>query len=71
MYATEGARGLFAGLGPRVAHVALTSAAFFALFEYGKLLLKPNRAEGDKRLLPKLISKRRELIWKRQFVPES
>lgn len=64
------AQGLFKGLGPRVAHVALTSATFFALFEYTKLLLKPQRVRGDFLLLPKLIRKRRDHVWKRQLVIE-
>lgn len=68
VYANDGIRGLFAGLGPRVCHVALTSATFFALFEYTKLLLKPQRAHGDFSLLPKLIRKRRDHVWKRQMV---
>ena len=68
--AQDGVSGLFAGLGPRVAHVALTSATFFGLFEYSKLLMKPNRTATDIALLPKLIRKRRDNVWKRQFVVE-
>lgn len=70
VYQNDGVRGLFAGLGPRVCHVALTSATFFALFEYTKLLMKPQRAPGDFSLLPKLFRKRRDHVWKRQLVVE-
>lgn len=52
--ATEGVGGLFAGLGARVCHVAATSAVFFGLFEGAKLILKPDRTEADRLLLPKV-----------------
>lgn len=52
--AAEGYRGLFSGLGPRVCHVAATSSVFFGLFEGCKLLLKPDRTEQDRLLLPKV-----------------
>ena len=68
--AAEGVGGLFSGLGPRVCHVASTSAVFFGLFEGAKLLLKPDRTEHDRLLLPKLIRKRRDHVWKRQLVLE-
>jgi solute carrier family 25 S-adenosylmethionine transporter 26 len=51
--AAEGVKGLFSGLGPRVCHVASTSAVFFGLFEGAKLLLKPERTAQDRLLLPK------------------
>jgi solute carrier family 25 S-adenosylmethionine transporter 26 len=68
--AAEGLPGLFSGLGPRVCHVASTSAVFFGLFEAAKLLLKPERTAADRLLLPKLIRKRRDHVWKRQLVLE-
>ena len=52
--AAEGVQGLFAGLAPRVCHVACTSSVFFGLFEGAKLLLKPERTEKDRLLLPKV-----------------
>jgi hypothetical protein len=52
--AAEGAAGLFRGLGARVCHVAATSACFFGCFEFTKLLLKPDRTEADRLLLPKV-----------------
>lgn len=64
----NGFAGLFAGLGARAFHVSLMSALFFGLFEYCKLILKPERTPSDKLYLPKIWDKRREKIWKRQFV---
>lgn len=66
--AEHGAAGLLTGLGPRALHVSLMSAAFFGLFEYCKLVLKPNRSPNDRLYLPKIWNKRRDHIWKRQFV---
>ena len=54
--AAEGAAGLFRGLGARVCHVAATSACFFGCFEFAKLLLKPDRTEADRLLLPKVCN---------------
>jgi hypothetical protein len=68
--ATEGIGGLFSGLAPRVCHVAMTSSVFFGLFEGTKLLLKPQRTEDDRPLLPKIMGKRRDHVWKRQLVLE-
>lgn len=68
VHAESGYGGLLAGLGPRVFHVSLMSAAFFGLFEYCKLIMKPNRSESDKLYLPKIWNKKRDHIWKRQFV---
>ncbi|GAQ78614.1 Mitochondrial carrier protein [Klebsormidium nitens] len=64
----NGVLGLFAGLPPRAIHVTVMSAAFFALFEGCKLLLKPDRHPSDKLVIPKIWRKRRDKIWKRQFV---
>mmetsp|Transcript_28011 Transcript_28011/g.95497 ORF Transcript_28011/g.95497 Transcript_28011/m.95497 type:complete len:354 (-) Transcript_28011:425-1486(-) len=69
---TEGVGGLYRGIGPRTFHASLMSAVFFTLYEYGKLLLKPKekRSETDQLLLPKLINKRRDKVWKRGLVVE-
>eukprot|EP00850_Spirogloea_muscicola_P020953 SM000232S07923 [mRNA] locus=s232:36335:39477:- [translate_table: standard] len=64
----RGVTGLFSGLGPRAFHVSLMSAFFFGLFEYCKLVLKPHRTGSDKLYVPKIWNKRRDKIWKRQFV---
>lgn len=64
----EGALGFFKGLTPRLIQTTVMSALFFGLFEYSKLLLKPDRVAGDKLVLPKLVRKRRNHVWKRQFV---
>eukprot|EP00897_Mesotaenium_endlicherianum_P007358 jgi/Mesen1/6650/ME000340S05814 len=64
----SGPLGLLSGLGPRVLHVSMMSAVFFGLFEYCKLVMKPNREASDKLILPKIWHKRRDHIWKRQFV---
>ncbi|KAL3680422.1 hypothetical protein R1sor_023378 [Riccia sorocarpa] len=64
----KGVRGLFTGLGSRVLHVSLMSALFFSLFEYCKLVLKPGRDQYDSQIFPKIMVKRRDKIWKRQFV---
>ncbi|CAM6032798.1 unnamed protein product [Sphagnum compactum] len=64
----KGAAGLFTGVGARALHVSLMSALFFGLFEYCKMVMKPDRIGLDKLLLPKIWSKRRTKIWKRQFI---
>ncbi|OAE27110.1 hypothetical protein AXG93_829s1110 [Marchantia polymorpha subsp. ruderalis] len=79
----KGVGGLFTGLGSRVLHVSLMSALFFGLFEYCKLVmthpiseqtysmysvLKPGRDQYDSQIFPKIMLKRRDKIWKRQFV---
>ncbi|KAG6544243.1 hypothetical protein Mapa_014346 [Marchantia paleacea] len=64
----KGVGGLFTGLGSRVLHVSLMSALFFGLFEYCKLVLKPGRDQYDSQIFPKIMVKRRDKIWKRQFV---
>eukprot|EP00898_Chlorokybus_atmophyticus_P003880 jgi/Chlat1/4493/Chrsp29S04433 len=64
----DGVGGLWAGLGPRLTQVTIMSAVFFGLFEYCKLVVKPDRMPDDALLLPKLVRKRRDKIWKRQFV---
>lgn len=66
----KGAAGLFSGLGARTIHVSLMSALFFGLFEYCKLIIKPNRSAQDKLFLPKIWKKRRDKIWKRQFMQQ-
>lgn len=66
--AESGPSGLLAGLGPRAFHVSLMSAVFFGLFEYCKLIMNPDRSPTDKLYLPKIWNKRRDHIWKRQFV---
>ncbi|CAI5511347.1 unnamed protein product [Closterium sp. Naga37s-1] len=66
--AESGPSGLLAGLGPRVFHVSMMSAVFFGLFEYCKLIVKPDRSPSDRLYLPKIWNKRRDHIWKRQFV---
>lgn len=66
--AEAGPLGLLAGLGPRAMHVSMMSAVFFTLFEYGKQYMKPDREPGDKEVKVKIWTKRREKIWKRQFV---
>eukprot|EP00892_Ulva_mutabilis_P001060 jgi/Ulvmu1/10955/UM007_0134.1 len=62
-------RGLWAGMGPRMAQNVLMSAIFFTLFEFWKAQLKPaSQREGTDRLLSKkLYEKPRDHIWKRQF----
>ena len=62
--ATEGVQGLFAGLAPRVCHVACTSSVFFGLFEGAKLLLKPERTEKDRLLLPKVRARSAAWRWR-------
>jgi solute carrier family 25 S-adenosylmethionine transporter 26 len=66
----QGVSGLFAGLGPRVTQTAIMSAVFFTLFEFWKSQLKPEhfRDPQDKLLRPKVWRKRRDHVWKRQFV---
>eukprot|EP01026_Neomeris_dumetosa_P082077 TRINITY_DN9328_c0_g1_i7.p2 TRINITY_DN9328_c0_g1~~TRINITY_DN9328_c0_g1_i7.p2 ORF type:complete len:126 (+),score=11.08 TRINITY_DN9328_c0_g1_i7:243-620(+) len=58
-----------AGMGPRVAQLALQNACMFVMFEYLKSLLKPVqlREPDDRNLSWKLTGKRRTHIWKRQF----
>ena len=53
-----------------MAQTAIMSATFFALFEFWKAQLKPeqHRAPADALLKPKLWRKRRDHVWKRQFV---
>jgi len=70
MVEDKGFKSLFAGVGPRVAYVGVMSAVLFTLFEYSKLLLKPagERSKKDTLLLPKIIRKKRDKVWKRQFV---
>ena len=58
---------LFTGIGPRVIQTASMSAAFFLLFEYFKLVLKPEREEADKDLSSKVLMKKRTKIWKRML----
>lgn len=41
IYQDKGMKGLFAGMTPRVTQVAVSSAAFFAMFEFWKMTLKP------------------------------
>jgi len=43
VYQEKGVKGLFAGMAPRVTQVAVMSAAFFTLFEFWKMTLKPAR----------------------------
>ena len=43
IYQQKGMKGLFAGMTPRVTQVAVMSAAFFTLFEFWKMTLKPAR----------------------------
>jgi len=66
----SGPAGFFVGMGPRVVQTTVMSATFFGLFEFWKMQLKPaiHRDDGDKKVLPKLLTKRREHVWKRQFV---
>jgi len=64
----KGVAGLFSGLGARTVHVSLMSALFFGLFEYCKLVIKPHRTGHDKLLMPKIWTKKRDKVWKRQFV---
>ncbi|KAK9804260.1 hypothetical protein WJX72_003751 [[Myrmecia] bisecta] len=66
--ADHGVAGLFAGMGPRVTQTAIMSAVFFTLFEWWKLRLKPDREPEDLLLTPKIWRKRRDHVWKRQFV---
>ena len=70
MVEEKGIKSLFTGVGPRVAYVGVMSAVFFTLFEYSKLLLKPadERSKKDTLVLPKIIHKKRDKVWKRQFV---
>lgn len=63
----HGPRGLFAGMGPRVAQTAIMSAVFFTLFEAWKGQLKQQRSPEDC-FKPKIWRKRRGHVWKRQFV---
>ena len=58
--------------GPRVAQIALQGAIFFTLFEAWKAQLKPSplRLKEDRLMGPKLWRKRRDHVWKRQFVIE-
>eukprot|EP00951_Prasinocladus_malaysianus_P015897 scaffold122836_cov47-Prasinocladus_malaysianus.AAC.1 len=65
----RGPLGLFAGMGPRVAQTTIMSAAFFGLFEFWKLQLKPasQRPANDRDVIPKLLTKRRDHVWKRQL----
>ena len=55
---------------PRVCQTAIMSAMFFTLFEFWKAQLKPHhhRASTDRLLEPKIWHKRRDHVWKRQFV---
>lgn len=55
---------------PRVCQTAIMSAMFFTLFEFWKAQLKPHqhRASRDRLLEPKIWHKRRDHVWKRQFV---
>ena len=46
------------------------SAMFFTLFEMWKAALKRDRAPEDRRLNTKMWRKRRDHVWKRQFVLE-
>ncbi|CAM6009251.1 unnamed protein product [Sphagnum balticum] len=64
----KGAAGLFTGLGARALHASLTSALFFGLFEYCKMMMNPNHMGHDEPFLPKMLSKRHSKIWKRQRV---
>ena len=50
--------------------IALQGAIFFTLFEAWKAQLKPSllRYESDRLMAPKLWRKRRDHVWKRQFV---
>lgn len=68
----KGVKGLFRGLYPRVTQVALMSAVFFTMFEFWKLQLKPTslRDPEDQLLAPKIYKKKRDKVWKRQFVVE-
>ena len=43
IYQDKGVKGLFAGMTPRVTQVAVMSAAFFTMFEFWKMTLKPAR----------------------------
>ena len=53
--------------GPRVAQTAINSALFFVLFELCKAQLKRER-EAEDRMQPKLWTKRRHNVWKRQYM---
>ncbi|KAK9840744.1 hypothetical protein WJX81_001695 [Elliptochloris bilobata] len=66
----KGVGGLFAGMGPRVMQTAVMSAVFFTLFEFWKAQLKgpAARAHDDRLMMPKIWLKRRDHVWKRQFV---
>ncbi|KAL3151859.1 hypothetical protein ABBQ38_012823 [Trebouxia sp. C0009 RCD-2024] len=66
----HGPAGLFRGMTPRVCQTAIMSAMFFTLFEFWKAQLKPHhhRASTDRLLEPKIWHKRRDHVWKRQFV---
>ena len=55
---------------PRVTQTAIMSAMFFTLFEMWKAALKRDRAPEDRRLNTKMWRKRRDHVWKRQFVLE-
>lgn len=67
IYGDKGMKGLFAGMAPRVTQVAVMSAAFFTMFEFWKMTLKPasERLESDSLLSPKIFRKKRIKIWKR------
>eukprot|EP01025_Chloroclados_australasicus_P030104 TRINITY_DN3016_c0_g1_i4.p1 TRINITY_DN3016_c0_g1~~TRINITY_DN3016_c0_g1_i4.p1 ORF type:complete len:374 (-),score=9.00 TRINITY_DN3016_c0_g1_i4:388-1509(-) len=69
MVKNDSGRALMAGMGPRVAQLALQNACLFVMFEYLKSLLKPIhvREPDDRNLRWKLTFKRRTHIWKRQF----
>lgn len=43
IYQEKGIKGLFKGMTPRVTQVAIMSAAFFTMFEFWKMTLKPAR----------------------------
>ena len=55
-----------------MAQIALQGAIFFTLFEAWKAQLKPSplRLKEDRLMGPKLWRKRRDHVWKRQFVIE-
>ncbi|KAK9827501.1 hypothetical protein WJX74_006134 [Apatococcus lobatus] len=63
----QGPKGLFAGLGPRMSQAAAMSALFFTFFEFWKATLKTDRTAADRLLMPKILRKRRQHVWKRQF----
>lgn len=53
--------------GARVTQTALMSAVMFSMFEVCKAQLKRDRQPDDARLAPKLLSKPRAAVVKRQF----